>query len=53
MAKYRMIELGYPEAEGVYAYIDNVRIPDYGCSGLWERGITYAISLADAGALLP
>ena len=52
MAKYRMIELGYPEAEGVYAYIDNVRIPDYGCSGLWERGITYAISLADAGALL-
>ena len=30
MAKYRMIELGYPEAEGVYCYIDNVRIPDYG-----------------------
>ena len=52
MAKYRMIELGYPEAEGVYAYIDNVHIPDYGCSGLWERGITYAISLSDAGALL-
>lgn len=52
MAKYRMIELGYPEAEGVYAYIDNMRIPDYGCSGLWERGITYAISLSDAGSLL-
>lgn len=52
MAKYRMIELGYPEAEGVYCYIDNVRIPDYGCSGTWERGITYAIALSDAGALL-
>lgn len=52
MAKYRMIELGYPEAEGVYCYIDNVRIPDYGCSGTWERGLTYAIALKDAGALL-
>lgn len=52
MAKYRMIELGYPEAEGVYCYIDNVRIPDYGCSGTWERGVTYAIALKDAGALL-
>lgn len=52
MAKYRMIELGYPEAEGVYVYIDNARIPDYGCSGTWERGITYAIALSDAGALL-
>lgn len=52
MAKYRMIELGYPEAEGVYNYIDDVSIPDYGCSGQWERGITYLISLSDAGALL-
>lgn len=52
MAKIRMIELGYPEAEGVYNYIDSVRIPDYGCAGQWERGITYLISLSDAGALL-
>lgn len=22
MAKYRMIELGYPEADGVYSYVD-------------------------------
>lgn len=26
MAKYRMIELGYPEAEGVYVYVDNQHI---------------------------
>ncbi|MBR5731318.1 MAG: helix-turn-helix transcriptional regulator [Firmicutes bacterium] len=52
MAKVRMIELGYTEAEGVYAYIDNVRIPDYGCGGAWGEGITYAIARADAGALL-
>ena len=52
MAKYRMIELGYPEAEGIYVYIDNQHIPDYGCAGTWERGLTYAISLSDAGALL-
>lgn len=52
MAKYRMIELGYPEAEGIYVYIDNQHIPDYGCAGAWERGLTYAIALSDAGALL-
>ena len=52
MAKYRMIELGYPEAEGVYAYIENTRIPNYGCSGTWENGITYAIALSDAGSLI-
>ena len=52
MAKYRMIELGYQEAEGIYSYLDNVRIPDYGCSGTWQRGITYTISRSDAGALL-
>ena len=52
MAKYRMIELGYPEAEGIYTYLDNVRIPDYGCGSTWKDGITYAISRTDAGALL-
>ena len=52
MAKYRMIELGYPEAEGIYVYIENQRIPDYGCSGKWKQGVTYAISRSDAGALL-
>ena len=52
MAKYRMIELGYPEAEGIYVYIENRRIPDYGCTGEWKQGITYAVSMADAGALI-
>ena len=52
MAKYRMIELGYPEAEGVYTYIDNMRIPDYGCGCVWKKGITYAISRFEAAILL-
>ncbi|MBQ4448497.1 MAG: helix-turn-helix domain-containing protein [Clostridia bacterium] len=52
MAKYRMIELGFPEAEGVYCYVDGKRIPDYGCSDKWEEGITYSISRMEAAALL-
>ncbi len=52
MAKYRMIELGYWEAEGIYVFLGRERIPDYGCSGKWEEGVTYAITRADAGALL-
>ena len=51
MAKYRMIELGYPEAEGIFGYIDKRRIPDYGCEGVWKRGITYTISLKEASIL--
>lgn len=52
MAKYRMIELGFPEAEGVYCYIDGRRIPDHGCSEQWEKGVTYTISRMDAAMLL-
>ena len=52
MAKYRMIELGYPEAEGVYVYVDNQHIPDYGCSGNWKPGTTYTISRVEASQLL-
>lgn len=52
MAKYRMIELGYPEAEGVFSYIDNMRVPDHGCGGVWEQGVTYSISFAEIGTLL-
>ena len=52
MAKYRMIELGYPEAEGVYVYVDNQHIPDYGCGGGWKPGITYTISRGEAAQLL-
>ncbi len=52
MAKYRMIELGYPEAEGIYVYVDNQHIPDYGCGGMWKPGITYTISRGEASQLL-
>ena len=52
MAKYRMIELGYQEAEGIYVYVDNQRIPDYGCGGVWRRGITYTISRNESASLL-
>ncbi|MBO7670271.1 MAG: hypothetical protein J6S60_06735, partial [Oscillospiraceae bacterium] len=52
MARCRMIELGYPEAEGVYGYRDRRRIPDHGCGGVWPGGVSYTISQADAGALL-
>ena len=52
MAKYRMIELGYPEAEGIYVYVDNQHIPDYGCAGTWKPGTTYTISRGDAAQLL-
>ena len=52
MARCRMIELGYPEAEGVFGYLDSRRIPDHGCGGVWPGGVSYSISPADAGALL-
>ncbi|MBQ6318041.1 MAG: hypothetical protein IJI13_11045 [Oscillospiraceae bacterium] len=52
MARCRMIELGYPEAEGVFGYLDSRRIPDHGCGGAWPCGVSYSISPADAGALL-
>lgn len=52
MAKYRMIELGYPQGEGVYSFVDQERVPDYGCAGVWNHGTTYVISRTDAGDLL-
>ena len=52
MARNRMIELGYPEAEGVYTYLEGKRIPNYGCGGAWKHGVTYVIPMRDAGALL-
>lgn len=51
MAKYRMIELGYQEAEGIFSFVNNRRIPDYGCSGEWPKGSTFVISLEDAVSL--
>ena len=52
MAKYRMIELGFPEAEGVYCFVDKKRTPDHGCSGAWRQGITYTISRKEAARLI-
>lgn len=52
MARYRMVELGYPEAEGVFAYVDGERVPDYGCTGDWKKGLTYTIPRKDVLCLL-
>lgn len=52
MAKYRMIELGYPEAEGIYVYVDNQHIPDHGCGNEWKNGVTYTIARGDAAQLI-
>ena len=52
MAKYRMIEVGFPEAEGVYCFENDKRIPDYGCSGNWKEGTTYSISFGESSLLL-
>lgn len=52
MARYRMVELGYPEAEGVFAYVDGERVPDYGCAGDWKKGLTYTIPRKDVLCLL-
>lgn len=52
MAKYRMIELGFPEAEGVYCFVGGNRIPDHGCSEEWDAGVTYSISRAEAANLI-
>ena len=52
MAKYRMIELGYREAEGIYVFLGRERIPDYGCAKGWKEGVTYTVTREEAGALL-
>lgn len=48
MSKYRMIEVGFPEAEGVYCFENDKRIPDHGCSGNWKEGTTYSISFGES-----
>ncbi|MBR5046951.1 MAG: hypothetical protein IKX76_01815, partial [Eubacterium sp.] len=44
MAKIRMKELGYREAEGIYNYIERQPVPDHGCGGNWPEGIIFTIS---------
>lgn len=48
MAKYRLVELGYSEAEGVMNYIDGKYIKDHGCSGPWPAGAVFSVSFQDA-----
>lgn len=51
MAKYRMEELGYREAEGVDNFVDGAYRPDYQVSGERQDGVSYTISVRDAAAL--
>lgn len=51
MAKYRMIELGYSEAGGIRNYVNDMVIPDHGCTWLWPANTTFTISAKDAALL--
>lgn len=51
MAKCRMIELGYYEAEGIREYVNGQVIPDHGCAGTWPEKTTFTISVQDAAKL--
>ena len=51
MAKYRMIELGYCEAGGIRNYVNDMVIPDHGCTWLWPANPTFTISAKDAALL--
>lgn len=52
MAKCRMIELGYYEAEGIREYVNGQVIPDHGCAGTWPEKTTFTISAQDATKLI-
>lgn len=51
MAKYRMIELGYCEAGGIRNYVNDMVIPDHGCTWLWPANMTFTISAKDVALL--
>lgn len=51
MAKYRMVELGYCEAGGIRNYVNDMVIPDHGCTWLWPANTTFTISAKDAALL--
>lgn len=51
MAKCRMIELGYYEAEGIREYVNGQVVPDHGCAGSWPEKATFTISTQDAAKL--
>ena len=52
MTKYRLIELGFYEAEGIRCFVNGCPVPDHGCSKSWPEGVTYTISAKDAEELL-
>lgn len=48
MAKIRLVELGYQEAEGIWNFIaDNKGIRYHSCVGEWPKGVRYAISFKE------
>ncbi len=51
MARCRLIGIGYPEAAGMFCWVDGKRVPDYGC-GAWEPGQSFVIGLREAALLL-
>ena len=51
MAKYRMIELGYCEAGGIRNYVNDMVIPDHGCTWLWPANTTLTLPAKDAALL--
>ena len=51
MAKYRLIEMGYSEAEGIYNFVDHSYIPDHACAGKWPKGCTFTITPIDLANL--
>ena len=46
-----MIELGYCEAGGIRNYVNDMVIPDHGCTWLWPANTTFTISAKDAALL--
>ncbi len=46
--KTRLIMMGYPEVQGVLVSLGDQEIPDHGCRGPWEEGITYTIAPHEA-----
>lgn len=51
MARCRMIELGFYEAEGIRNYVNGGIVPDHGCSGKWPEKATFTVSVQDAARL--
>ena len=51
MARNRMIELGYPEAKGVFQFVSGKKVPSHGCSAGWLEDAVFQISMEKATQL--